>query len=312
MRSSLVLGMSVVLLQPTAALMTSALLRPAANLRTLISSVARSSKISAYDGGWTTCIDPSSGSTYYYNEQTGQSQWDPPFAETPEEDEPPKVFWQLASFSGVAGFDFTQEGKHYNSWGLHAAAAAEPLPYALCAGDKQVLSRWNMVNQKLTVSRKQAKVECLGDGTATLTSVGKGPTLWRGQQSGGGWVALYQGDKVALSHGDHISLDCNDPDAAVFICESEDAMEQQGGQQGGYVHVQQQDLQQQQGYMQQDGYLQQDAYAQQQNLYAQQQDPYAVQPQGLPAGWVTGVDQESGATYYFNELTGMSSWDPPQ
>ena len=28
--------------------------------------------------GWTTRIDESTGSTYYYNEETGQSQWEPP------------------------------------------------------------------------------------------------------------------------------------------------------------------------------------------------------------------------------------------
>eukprot|EP00964_Phaeocystis_antarctica_P106327 scaffold71222_cov50-Phaeocystis_antarctica.AAC.1 len=36
-----------------------------------------------------------------------------------------------------------------------------------------------MLNQKLTVSRKQGVVQCLADGTATLTSEGRGPTLWR-------------------------------------------------------------------------------------------------------------------------------------
>ena len=41
------------------------------------------------------------------------------------------------------------------------------------------LTRWNMLTQKLTVSRKQGVVQCLADGTATLTSEGKGPTLWR-------------------------------------------------------------------------------------------------------------------------------------
>lgn len=33
---------------------------------------------------------------------------------------------------------------------------------------------------------------------------------------------------------------------------------------------------------------------------------------GLPPGWVAEVDASSGDTYYFNEQTGESSWDPPQ
>jgi len=44
------------------------------------------------------------------------------------------------------------------------------------------------------------------------------------------------------------------------------------------------------------------------------QEGYA-QPQGyaqeLPPGWSTGVDEASGSTYYFNEQTGESSWEPP-
>ena len=51
-----------------------------------------------------------------------------------------------------------------------------------------VLSRYNMLKQKLTVSRKQAMVACLEDGSATLTSVGRGATLWR--ERGGPWCSL--------------------------------------------------------------------------------------------------------------------------
>ena len=59
---------------------------------------------------------------------------------------------------------------------------------------------------------------------------------------------------------------------------------------------------QQASYPQQE-YMQQD-YAQQ--GYAQQ--GYA---QELPAGWSMGVDEASGATYYYNEQTGQTQWDPP-
>ena len=34
--------------------------------------------------------------------------------------------------------------------------------------------------------------------------------------------------------------------------------------------------------------------------------------QRLPVGWIMGTDQASGATYYYNELTGESRWEPPQ
>ena len=32
----------------------------------------------AQQGGWTAAVDEASGATYYYNGQTGQTQWDPP------------------------------------------------------------------------------------------------------------------------------------------------------------------------------------------------------------------------------------------
>ena len=31
----------------------------------------------------------------------------------------------------------------------------------------------------------------------------------------------------------------------------------------------------------------------------------------LPAGWISGIDPESGVAYYYNELTGESQWEPP-
>ena len=34
--------------------------------------------------------------------------------------------------------------------------------------------------------------------------------------------------------------------------------------------------------------------------------------QGLPAGWTTGFDQANQCTYYVNEQTGQSQWEPPQ
>jgi hypothetical protein len=180
--------------------------------------------------GWTTAVDEASGHTYYYNEQTGASQWEPPQSQW----EPPQVatarqapgaqaVWRFAGLSGVAGFDFTQDDPHYRTWGLHARSTKNALPYTLRSGDEQVLSRWNMVNQKLTVSRRQCTVRCHGDGVATLTSEGKGPTVWR--ENGGAWIALQKGDRVTLSDGDSIGLDFNDPDAAVFVCQLEGAMQ---------------------------------------------------------------------------------------
>ena len=229
---------------------TSALLLRPALPRVPRSCAWRTSKIRA-QGAWTTAIDEASGVTYFYNSQTGVSQW-----EQPEQACGAQVLWRVAGTSGI----------HY--W----------CQYNLCNGDVQVLSRFNMLNQALTVSRVQCIVQ-IHDGTATLTSCGKGPTLWRPRSppmhGWPRWIALDKGDLVPLSDGDQVSLDVNDPEGAVFTCKEASAVQQDGGyQQGG-------------------GYAGQHA-----------------QPQ-LPYPWEQLVDQ-NGAIYYSNPQTGAASWDPPQ
>ena len=65
-----------------------------------------------------------------------------------------------------------------------------------------------MLAQKLTVSRQQCIVQ-VDQGVATLTSLGRGATLWRNHA--GQWCALQNGESLSLTDGDQISLDCNDP-----------------------------------------------------------------------------------------------------
>ena len=195
------------------------------------------------------------------------------------------------------------------------------LPHALRHGEELVLSRWNMQAPKPTVSREQCKVVVAADGTAALVSCGRGPTLWR--QSGAPWYAVSRSDTCPLSEGDQISLDCNDPEAAVLTCEVSSAAQQTFDQQDyaqeyaqqGYLFVTQVDLpagwttgdnqvrESEQGYAQ--DYVQGDA----EQTYAQQGN--AQSQCGLPAGWVAGVDEASGATYYYNAETGTSQWEPP-
>ena len=75
----------------------------------------------------------------------------------------------------------------------------------------------------------------------------------------------------------------------------------------------------QQTYAQQD-YAQE--YAQQGYLFVSQLDLPAgwttrttrddqVTAPSLAVGWTTGVDEASGATYYYHAETGHSQWDPP-
>jgi len=156
--------------------------------------------------GWTTGYDQSCGATYYYNEQTGQSQWEPPqSSSTQQQDSDAQVVWRMALTSG---------------WGPKFAGK-----YTLRAGEEEALGRYDMFLHKPTrpwVSRKQCLVQIAPDGSATLESNGKAPTLWC--EPGGPWNVLIQGEKVLLADGDKVSLDYNDPDGTVFMCQQEMAL----------------------------------------------------------------------------------------
>lgn len=201
----------------------------------------------------------------------------------------------VSALGGSAGDIYKQDYRH--------------LPYKLRRGEVQVLSRWNMVSQKLTVSRVQCKVRVFTDGTACLTSCGKGPTLWRAW--GGPWNVLYKDERHIMADGDQVSLDWQDPEAAVFTClvaspmqphhapsftEKEYAPQEYAQQ----VYAQQQLIQV--GYAQ-EGWVQ-EGYAE--NGYAQQD------LRALPEGWATDIDQASGARFYYNERSGVSQWEVPE
>ena len=136
-----------------------------------------------------------------------------------------RPLWRLAPYTGVCGFSgvsgFTAEAK-YNNFVQefeNSDVKGRPcqLPYKLAAGDERMLSRWNMIDQKLTVDRAQALVECFKDGSAILTGKGDKPTLWA--DSSGQWTNIEKEESVQLSHGDLVSLDCSDPEGAVFVVE---------------------------------------------------------------------------------------------
>lgn len=198
-------------------------------------------------------------------------------------------------------------------------------------GGQQVFGRYDTRLQKKTISRQQCVVKVDYRGGATVVSIGKPFTGWRAGP-GTPWQWLEKGDERALFNGAQVSLDQYDPEASVLTIEDQEtggygqmqgygaqhgygqqSQQQQGyvqqgnGQQGYGQQGQQQQDYGQQGYGQQ-GYAQQ-GYAQQSYGQQGQQQAYA---QALPAGWVSGVDPASGHTYYYNEQTGQSQWDPPQ
>ena len=151
-----------------------------------------------------------------YDDSGYNGQQGPPRIYAPQDYRAP-VLWSVLGFSGVTGF--TGVAEKYCT-----------LPYSLRSNDEFVLSRKNMVHPQLTVSRIQAIVQAFPDSTAMVTSHGRGPTLWRGAGSGGQWSPLFKGEWRFLEEGDQVSLDCNNPENAVFAC-----VRQQAVQRGGYL-----------------------------------------------------------------------------
>jgi len=135
---------------------------------------------------------------------------------------------------------------------------------------------------KNTVSREQCLVKAGYDGSATVVSLGKPLTGWRAG-AGMAWQWLRKDDERALFQGAQLSLDQSNPEADVFTIQKQEMGAY--GQSQGYGQPQQQA----------GGYGQ-----------------YPGGAQGLPVGWAAAVDPGSGQTYYYNEQTGQSQWEPPQ
>lgn len=175
--------------------------------------------------GWLVGVDQASGETYYYNGETGQSQWQSPLPNSAP------LLWRVDGVRGVERFpgdtDAVRMIKMLDEDDWEWEDDYE-LPYNLRNGEEQMLGRRNMIYSKLTVSRVQAVVQVASDGTATLESRGKGPTLWR-ERGDPLWWALQRGERAPLADGDEMSLDVNDPEAAVFTCWRERAVQPQDG-----------------------------------------------------------------------------------
>ena len=154
----------------------------------------------------------------------------------------PVAQWRIDGFSGVMGMPQFRFPEHPKYWSL---------PYILCNGEEQVLSRWNMMQQSDYVSRLQCMIKIEPDGTPTLVGLGKAPTLVRSR--GGQWQPVWRRQTHILADGDQVSIDYNNPEGAVFTCHDEMLQGGYGQQQGGYGQ-QQGGGYDQQGYPQQGGY----------------------------------------------------------
>eukprot|EP00966_Prymnesium_polylepis_P292661 6758829-Prymnesium_polylepis.1 len=131
---------------------------------------------------WLPSVDEASGRTYYFNEETGVSQWDPP-----------------------QGYGAARASLRL----VPEAGAYSPLRRGglglLQNGEHQVLGRYDMVEQSPYVSRAQCAASVTEDGVPTLASLGKPSTLVR-EYDGGKWYGIRAGETHTLADGMQICL----------------------------------------------------------------------------------------------------------
>lgn len=145
-----------------------AVLRPPTLSRSRLLVAQQQGYTQGQPAGWTTSFD-FDGTPYFCSDQTGECQWEPP--QWAQQGQSAQVTWSVRGVAGVSGFTHPDGFTHLDRY--------RDLPYFVQSGEELVLSRWNMEVQKLHVSREQCTVSVLGDGTASLLSCGKPPTLWR-------------------------------------------------------------------------------------------------------------------------------------
>ena len=159
---------------------------------------------------WVPCVDEASGGTYYYNELTGESQWDAPLDATGQS-YGAQILWRLKPVSGA--HSPTRRGGVAN----------------LRVGEEETLGRFDMIEQSVYVSRAQCVVQVAADGTANLTSLGKPPTLVRAHD-GEPWYGLEKDETHVLADGQEICLTGrapNDDRLAVFRCRCQSESERE-------------------------------------------------------------------------------------
>mmetsp|Transcript_21774 Transcript_21774/g.50159 ORF Transcript_21774/g.50159 Transcript_21774/m.50159 type:complete len:228 (+) Transcript_21774:54-737(+) len=171
-------------------------------------------------------------------------------------------------------------------WRVEAASeSVTGVPFYITNGQDQVAGRTNVLYDCPGVDQNQCLIKARSNGDTAIVGTGnENPTLVRSVRDGqwGEWDVIYKGQNRWLFSGDQISLDYYNPEAAVFqLTEENVGMDWQSWQNG---------------------------MAEQ---FRTNKAFGGSQAGGLPPGWYTTQDPQSGQTYYCNEATGECSWDPP-
>jgi hypothetical protein len=159
--------------------------------------------------------------------------------------------------------------------------------YKVEPGRQQALGCYDMTYSisGVIIDPAQCIVQLADDGGCIYAyAQGVQPTGWRTRPDEP-WNWMMPGESVVLQSGNKVSLDCTNPENAVYKFEKA----------GRFLN---------------------EAYLESQGPFnvVTSAPPLIEQPGNLiqlPPGWVAGIDQASGQQYYYNDQTGQSQWDPP-
>jgi hypothetical protein len=229
----------VACLAATAATLSALRLPPASVLRAPTSRVQRSSNPVAQQlpPGWISGVDQQSGQTYYYNEQTGQSQWEPPQGMGGQPDQHPRwtAYYGAAQPNPAVWYIFPRDG----------ASGMLQNDYTVSPGQQQSLGCYDLLDRsnpsatlradQQVIAPEQCVVQLAPDGScATLYALGQSPTGYRsGPHEPWNW--LQPGQSTTMYHQWKVTMDYNYPEQAVYKLASGQSLEAEnaGGAAGG-------------------------------------------------------------------------------
>jgi len=228
--------------------------------------------------GWISDVDEASGHTFYYHEQTGQSQWESPFSGNAAQ-----FTWVLAPSDTVLD------------------------EYIVRSGETQVLGRADMVKPNPYVSREQCLVQVAADGTASVVSMGKAQTYVFTECERPPPGEMIDHTVVLGMHRTVVLRTVVLRTGQTHVLQDRDQIVFRQAKFTVYAM--------QSGYGQQDaanGWVTGADEARGEMFYNEQTGQQEQhQWEQLAPGWVTGVDEASGQMFYYNEHTGQSQWEPP-
>lgn len=214
--------------------------------------------------GWQELVDPSSGSTYYYNEVNGTTSWDRPLAqETTEVSVSPPEEEKHDSADIHHPRASPEDTGSANDGAMTTDPQSEPPSAPLEANVGGVLSSVPEVEAEANEGKLEEKTAALPEGWVELVHESSGKTYY-----------FHAEDNVtSWEQPEPTRRQKNDEDERIVVPEE--------------------------------------------SLYPEIPSNSDLAPEetnvaALPQGWIEAVDPSTEATYYINEVKGITSWERPR